>query len=114
MPKDVDTVLDYRDVFPDDDAGPFARLLEDRIALTDTIKELEEQKKTLDTNITRLMTDIGSDKLRYGYRAVSIVQGSRSNLNKEKLLLAGVTATTITACTDTTAFTYLLVGKGKA
>src|SRR5216683_6144868 len=101
MLKDVDIAPDYREVFPDDAMmGQFTLLAENRIALTDAIKELEDQKKVLDMQITEMMTAVGSEKLRFGTRAVSIVQGSRSNLNKERLLLAGVTATTITACTD--------------
>jgi len=111
--EEIGQVPDSRDVF----AGPvlrsFGNLMERRIACTETIKQLEEEKKKIDNSLTTLMTDHDTVKVSYEGRSVSLCQGSRSSLNKEKLLLAGVPATTILKCTDQSSYTYLLVGKAK-
>lgn len=112
MAKTAEIAPDYRNIF-DTKLESFSRLMEQRIQVAEQIKALEEEKKDLDTELTGLMTDHDAPKVLYEGRSVSLVQGSRSTLNKEKLLLAGVPATTITAATDTTSYTYLLVGKGK-
>jgi len=114
MPKPIEEAApDYRTIFEEDNLNRFAHLMERRIAAAETIKELEEEKKHLDLDLTAMMTDQGAPKINYNGRPVALVQGSRSSLSKEKLLLAGVAATTIQAATVENTFTYLLVGKAK-
>jgi hypothetical protein len=92
----------------------FTHFIEERIAINEHIKALEEEKKDIDKKLTALMLEHDAIKVNYEGRNVSLVEGTRTSLNKEKLLLAGVPATTIVAATDTSHFTYLLVGKEKA
>jgi uncharacterized protein (UPF0335 family) len=109
-----EVILDSREVFQSHQLSAFGHYMEQRIAVAESIKELEEEKKRLDSEIKALMEEYGAVKVSYEGRSVSIVKGSRSNLSKEKLLLAGVPATTILSCTDTTHYDYVLVGKAKA
>lgn len=111
--EEIGAVPDVRDVFAGDKLRSFSHYIEERIAVTASIKELEEEKKRLDSKLTELMTEHDAVKVQYAGRPVSLVEGSRSSLNKEKLLLNGVSATTILKCTDESHFTYLLVGKVK-
>lgn len=113
MKTEEAVAVDYRTAFEDEPlVRQFSRLLEDRISIADTIKSLEEEKKALDTRLTEMMLDSGQRKLHYEGRPVSIVAGSRSNLNKERLLKY-VTSSQLTECTDVTSYEYLLIGKRK-
>lgn len=111
--EELGNVPDSRDVFHAHQLAAFNRYMDQRIAVTTSLKELEEEKKRLDAEITALMTEHGTAKVMHIGRPVSLVEGSRSSLSKEKLLLAGVPATTIVKCTEKSTYTYLLVGKAK-
>lgn len=111
--EELGKVPDVREVFEGGKLRSFSHYIEERISVTEQIKALEESKKEIDAKLTLMMKEKDTEKVLYQNRPVSLVKGSRSSLNKEKLLLAGVAATTITACTDYSNFTYLLVGKDK-
>jgi hypothetical protein len=111
--EELGNVPDSRDVFYNHQLAAFGRYMEQRIAVTESLKELEDEKRRLDTEITALMTQHNTIKVMHIGRPVSLMEGSRSSLNKEKLLLKGVAATTILECTDHSSYTYLLVGKPK-
>lgn len=107
----TDTVApDAREVFTDSDLSTFSRLVEERLAISNTIKSLEEDKKRLDESITQLLTDADTISVQYGEHPVQIVQGSRSNLSKERLVELGVSVTVLQQATKTTKFSYLKVG----
>jgi hypothetical protein len=112
--EELGNVPDYREVFSAHQLSSFAHYLEERIIIMESIKELETEKKRLDSEITALMNENDAVKVQYQGRPVSLVEGSRSSLSKEKLLLNGVPATTILKCTEESKFTYLLVGKVKS
>ena len=111
MEKEI--VPDYREAIPESELANFSKLLEYRITITEQIKQLEQDKKSIDEEITAAMTDAGAVKVNYEGRPVSLCQGSRSTLSKEKLIQSGVSANTIKACTVESKYTYLLVGKAK-
>jgi hypothetical protein len=103
-------VPDAREVFSEQDLSTFSRLVEERLAITNTIKSLEEDKKRLDEGITSFLTDANTPSVQYGEHPVQIIQGSRSNLSKEKLVELGVSVMTIKQATTTTTYSYLKVG----
>lgn len=112
--EEVERVPDARDVFKAGKLTEFSKLVERRLTVTEQIKRLEEARKALDVSLTELMANHDVLKVLYDNRPVSLVQGFRSSLNKEKLLLAGVTSAMIVTCTDRTSFMYLLIGKEKS
>ena len=111
--EDLSIVPNANDVFGGANLRSFSHYMDERITVMDQIKELEAYKKELDSKLTGLMTDYSTIKVTYNGRAVSLVEGSRTSLSKEKLLLKGVPATTIVECTDVSHYNYLLVGKEK-
>lgn len=111
--EELNVIPDSRDVFHNHQLAAFNRYMEQRIVTTEKLKVLEEEKKRLDNEIMALMTQNGMIKVMHIGRPVSLVEGTRTSLNKEKLLMSGVPATTIVKCSDTSHFTYVLVGKAK-
>lgn len=110
---DETAVPDAREVFNDADLKRFSLLIEERGALKASIKEYEQKVKELDPIITEMLTDAGTAKVQYGDSKVTLAQGSRSALSKERLLELGVPSRTIAEATTHTAYTYLLVTTAK-
>lgn len=104
------TYADAREVFTGQSLSTFSRLIEERLAVTNTIKSLEEDKKRLDESITQLLTDADTISVQYGETPVQIIQGSRSSLSKERLVELGVSVAVIQQATKTTRYSYLKVG----
>lgn len=93
----------------------FGRLCEQRQRLDDEIKFREVNKKLLDEQIEAALAVAGVEKVTWEDRPVQIVHKSGSTkIVAEKLLEAGVPASTIAASTVTgNGYSYLLFGKAK-
>lgn len=87
----------------------FGSLVERRLELKALIKQAEGETKEIDEAITSILTDADAPKVQYGNATVQLCQGSRSTLQKDKLIEAGVAPAVLERCTKTTAFTYVLV-----
>ena len=61
MEKEI--VPDYREAIPESELANFSKLLEYRITITEQIKQLEQDKKSIDEEITATMTDAGAVKV---------------------------------------------------
>lgn len=100
--------IDFREAIAKPDE--FSKLCQRRIQLKALIAEAEEEiKETLDPAITQMLVDNDTIKVQYGEVAVSLVEGRRSSLSKEKLVERGVEASLIAECTTTTVYSYLLI-----
>lgn len=108
-PSSFDRVPDAREVFETLALSKFGRLVYERQLIRDEIKEAEAKVKSLDTEIMEMMTENDAPKVMHGDTLVSLVEGKRNNLDKEKLIEKGVPASLIKDCTTTTTYTYVLV-----
>lgn len=101
--------------FPELKDLDFGRLCEQRQILYDEITFRESRQKALDEQIEAALAVAGVEKVIWEDRPVQIVHKSGSaKLVPEKLLEAGVPASTIAACTTVGAgYSYLLIGKPK-
>jgi hypothetical protein len=102
MPMQVtERVPDVREVFTEE-LGVFSNLIERRNLVTAEIKVATEQKKKLDELITEALLQHDCRKLQYGEQVVQMIESERTILSPEKLLEAGVSASTIKKCMVTT------------
>lgn len=101
--------------FPELKELSFGQLCEKRQILHDEITFRESRQKALDEQIEAALAVAGVEKVVWEDRPVQIVHKSGSaKLVPEKLLEAGVPASTIAACTTVGAgYSYLLIGKPK-
>lgn len=76
-------------------------LLTELASVRADIGPLEEKKAELSAELESIQLNFDLPGLRHGNMAFASVESKgRSTLNKEKLILAGVTAKTIELCTD--------------
>lgn len=87
-----DEIYEAHEVLGHDEYVEFTCVIEERAALDSQIKELTAGKKHLTETLVELMADTGCPKIRTPSWNVTISAPSiRKTLDREKLILAGVT-----------------------
>lgn len=74
-------------------------------------KEMEQRAKELTTELTELFSDSGHQKVVDGEIRVTLVAGSRANLNKQLLIENGVTADILEKSTKVSTFTGIKISR---
>jgi hypothetical protein len=87
----------------------YAKAVLDRVEVSDRIKELESRKDELTAYLMEETAQTGLKRIAVDDFVVQIVDSDRHTLSKEKLLEAGVPASTIEACMVASHSTFLRV-----
>ena|SRR5208283_5433713 len=111
--EELGLVPDSSTVFDGARIKKFDRLIGERQALKESIKQSEVEVKLMDEQITAMLTDRDVVKVKHSGYTVSLCQGSSSSLSKDMLLQHGVAAVTIAECTKISSYNYVLVTKPK-
>ena len=77
------------------------------------IKDFEKERDAIKVALKANMEAKDLERFDTGLHVVTLSKSSRSSLSKEKLLLKGVTMSTIVACTDETPTSTLRVSVPK-
>lgn len=111
--KDLNIIPDSEAVFGGRRAITFNKMIQEQLELANTIKEMEAEKHKLADKIMSWLADHDTKTVMSQGHRVTLVQGSHSTLSKEKLLEAGVAASTIVACTKTTDYAFVKITAAK-
>lgn len=113
MIQDLKLVPSSDDTFGHRRAITFDKLIQEHRALTTAIKEMENDKKKLGDKIMNWLADTDTKTVMSQGHRVTLVQGSHSTLDKQKLVEAGVLPSVIVACTKTTDYVFVKITEGK-
>jgi predicted phage-related endonuclease len=78
-------------------SAEFHQLLEDRKAVSETIKAFEESKKQIDEQIKGVLAEAGTKELKTAQWSVKISESVRKSLDEKLLLQNGVSVGVIQA-----------------
>lgn len=110
METDAVVVKDAREVFENETTlQTFSNLVEERLNAKEAIKLAEAIVKKVDDKLTVLLTDRDCDKVLYGRHRVGIISKENRRLDKELLMMNGVSVKVIEASMKVSHSSYLEV-----